>query len=202
MTQPPKQPSWDREPLSPEQKRRNNKIVMRAGVGLLVFFVVVVLPIAIFGADEDSDAEGRVDVTVTDFTSYPPPTAATTFTPPPATTPTLTVANVACEAAPDAYVSAIEMSLIDSSLALENLQSLEAPRGLVYIGADVLRDGERESGQDIWVVKDDVIYALSGSANKLSILPDGRDLLDVNISAGDEYGSALQNCVARVRQGG
>ncbi|HEY9311637.1 hypothetical protein [Williamsia sp.] len=92
--------------------------------------------------------------------------------------------------------------LIDSSLSLANLQALSAPGGLVYIGADIMRGEERESSQDTWVVEDDVVYALSSSANEFTVLPDGRDLLDVNISAGDEYGSALQNCVARVRQGG
>ncbi|PZT93644.1 MAG: hypothetical protein DI630_26760 [Gordonia sp. (in: high G+C Gram-positive bacteria)] len=169
--------------------------------GLVALLVVVTAVGAMFEDEDESDADSRAETTA-DFTY---PTGTTTLAPaaPPAVRTTITgPAQVPCETAPDAYVAVIEASLTDSSLSLANLQSLTAPGGLLYIGADIMRGEERESSQDTWVVDDDVVMALSSSANEFTILPDGRDLLDVTVSAGDEYGSALQNCVARVRQGG
>ncbi|PVY28355.1 hypothetical protein [Williamsia muralis] len=169
--------------------------------GLVALLVVVTAVGAPFEDDSDSDTASRANVTPTDF-SYPTSTA-TLAPPPPAARTTITgPAQVRCKTAPDAYVAVIEASLTDASLSLANLQSLTAPGGLLYIGADIVRGEERESTQDTWVVEDDVVMALSSSANEFTILPDGRDLLDVTVSAGDEHGSALQNCVARVRQGG
>ncbi len=187
-------------PPGPSGGRGGNKkwlIAVAAIFGALVLYISFA---AITGFEPGEDDEPAAASTTTTRAQLPAPT--TFAPPPPAARSTQTMSQLPCEIPAEAYVSMIEFSLIDSSLSLTNLQSLTAPGGLVYVGADIMRGDERESSQDTWVIKDDVPYALSSSANEFTVLPDGRDLLDVNISAGDEYGSALQNCVARVRQGG
>lgn len=197
-------PAQSAPPPPPLPKKSSTKTALIISGAIVGVFIVLAAVGAVFGGDEGKDTanSGPTTPIVNVPVQTGPVTPRTTATTPPAARSTQTVSQLPCEIPAEAYVSMIELSLIDSSLSLANLQSLTAPGGLVYIGADIMRGDERESSQDTWVIKDDVPYALSSSANEFTVLPDGRDLLDVNISAGDEYGSALQNCVARLRQGG
>lgn len=181
----------------PPKKSRKGWLIATGAVVVALAGYITFSAITGFEPGEEDEPAAATTTAIT-----PRVLAPTTQAPPPAARSTQTVSQLPCEVPPELYVSMIEAMLIDSSLSLANLQALSAPGGLVYIGADIMRGEERESSQDTWVVEDDVVYALSSSANEFTVLPDGRDLLDVNISAGDEYGSALQNCVARVRQGG
>ena len=65
-----------------------------------------------------------------------------------------------------------------------------------YFGANIYdAEGERVSSADVWIIDSGVPYALSGGAREYTLLPDGRDLPG-SPSAGDDTGSAVQDCSA------
>lgn len=82
--------------------------------------------------------------------------------------------------------TAITASFPDPSLTLDTVYATESS-GLTYYGANVLRpDGQRESSADVWVTdgSEGGLAAVSGSAQVLSNLPDGRSRYGVSASEG------------------
>jgi len=77
---------------------------------------------------------------------------------------------------------------------------VNGPGNLIYVGGNIIgSDGTKESSADVWLVKDEgiyVVYALSRDARQRTTWPDGRDLA----SAGDQYGSAVQDCVTNAER--
>lgn len=67
--------------------------------------------------------------------------------------------------------------------------------GTIYVGGNIAGPaGEDVSRSDVWLYTiDGALYSLSGSARDLSLLRDGRDV--TGASAGDEYGTEVQECV-------
>lgn len=67
-------------------------------------------------------------------------------------------------------------------------------KDVAYIGANIMAaDGHRASSADIWADKGGLLFSLSGDARRRTSIPDGRHLLD--ISAGDEYGQEVSECI-------
>ena len=172
------------------KSRRTLWITLGAVFGFLFFVGIIASAV---GGVESSSADDEAAET------YTPPRTTTPLPPAPAT-PTRTRAPIVCDVAPDALVATIAGSLNDSSLSLGPAFSVYSRRdGLTYIGANIMRGDERESSADVWIEDDGAIYSMSSSAREYSLLPDGRDLLPVLVSAGDEYGSQVQTCAARGR---
>jgi hypothetical protein len=112
--------------------------------------------------------------------------------PPPAAPPApTTVVEPPCRAAPSGVVAAITAAFTDGE-QLNNVQAVNAPQDMTYVGGNITRGGEVLSHADVWLVQHGKIYALSSDARRRTLLPDGRDVA----SAGDEYGTAVQACVA------
>lgn len=85
---------------------------------------------------------------------------------------------------------------IDASFSggerLEDVFAVAGPGGLVYVGGNIVAvDGSKVSSADVWLVSDGAVFSLSGDARRHTPWPDGRDIA----SAGDEYGTQVQDCV-------
>lgn len=188
--QPPSapRPPYPTPAAARSKSRRALWIALGSVFGFL--FIVGIIASAVGGAEPSSaDDEAAETYTPRPTTPLPPPV-----------TPTSTQAPIVCDVAPDALVATIAGSLNDSSLSLGPAFSVYSRRdGLTYIGANIMRGDERESSADVWIEDDGAIYSMSGSAREYSLLPDGRDVLPVMVSAGDEFGSQVQTCAARGR---
>ena len=100
-----------------------------------------------------------------------------------------------CDTASPEVVDAITRAFTEAA-TLSSPQMVESPDGLVYVGGNIDSPaGERLSNDDVWLVKDGSLFALSGDARRRTSLPDGRGFA----SAGDEYGTAVQECVPNTR---
>ena len=154
--------------------------------------IVIVAASIADGSDEGEVGLSPVSTTATDAvgsgigTAELPPTAQETTT----TTPRA----ASCATASETYVAVINASFKEQGLSLSSpAYAVEAPGGLTYIGANIMRGDIKESSADVWVARDVAVFSLSGSAREYSTLPDGRRLLDA--SAGDDYGTEVQDCV-------
>lgn len=75
---------------------------------------------------------------------------------------------------------------------LEDVFAVAGPGGLVYVGGNIVGpDGVKVSSADVWLVAGGAVFSLSGDARGRTPWPDGRDIA----SAGDDYGSQVQDCV-------
>ncbi|CKH13029.1 hypothetical protein PXH78_09280 [Mycolicibacterium smegmatis] len=100
-------------------------------------------------------------------------------------------AAIKCEEAPAKWVEAINWSFTKDE-HLTDAKVVTTPDGALYIGGNIVdSSGTKVSSADVWLL-DGALWALSSDARKRTVLPDGRDL---GVSAGDEYGSAVQDCV-------
>lgn len=95
--------------------------------------------------------------------------------------------------------------LIDASFAnderLQDVFAVNGPDGIVYVGGNIMGDdGVKVSSADVWLVIRQPgsydVYSLSGDARRRTLWPDGRDIA----SAGDEYGTAVQDCVIKAER--
>lgn len=142
--------------------------------------IAAVVLLAGCSSDDGSDTAAETPTTTTTAEFVPEETA------------TEETVAAQCDPAPDQYVAVINGSFTDSGLSLGPAYVVVGDDDVQYIGAHIMRGDERESSADVWVAQGPAVYALSGSAREYSMLPDGRDVLGV--SAGDEYGSAVQDC--------
>ncbi|AHH16609.1 hypothetical protein NONO_c18090 [Nocardia nova SH22a] len=106
--------------------------------------------------------------------------------------PTTTTAAAGCQPAPFGVLVTINNALTSPGVLTETAMVTD-PAGRQWIGGNITHNGTRLSSADVWVVNGGIIYALSGGARGNSTLHDGRHLL--NLSAGDEAGIAVQDCV-------
>ncbi|GAB4586930.1 hypothetical protein [Nocardia sp. IFM 10818] len=97
-----------------------------------------------------------------------------------------------CKAVPDQYLSVINASFNQSTYQLGNPWSIQ-DGDRWWIGGHIMDGDRRVSSADVWVADGPLLVSLSGGARRNSTLLDGRDLL--SLSAGDEEGIAVQNCV-------
>ncbi|MGX7730897.1 hypothetical protein ACWPOB_16730 [Rhodococcus sp. 2H158] len=90
------------------------------------------------------------------------------------------------------------MSLVDSSFTedahLEDAWTVDGEDGVTYVAGNIHDSpGDRVSSADVWALRSGALFSLSSDARSRSAAVDGRDVL--GLSAGDEYGSLVQDCV-------
>ncbi|MFD3812154.1 hypothetical protein [Rhodococcus sp. NPDC058639] len=157
---------------------------------------LIALPAALLlaacgGSTDTDDAVVETTTTVAATTS----TAATTSAPAStsASALTTTALDPRCTAAPSGTVTLVDTALVDD-VHLQDPWTVEG-EGVTYVAGNIHdAAGERVSSADVWALSDGVLYSLSSDARERSVAVDGRSIL--GISAGDEYGSLVQNCVA------
>lgn len=182
-------PSWHSERPSPRRRPPVWIVILIAGIVAVAATTWVIVTAT---SDRDSDAPLATSSYQYTGPAAPPPVQATPTAPTVATT--TAPAPSRCTPAPDRLVEIINTSFTDSSYSLSNTAAVS--RGTVtYIGGHIMQGDTRVSSANVWASEGPSVYAVSGSARQYSMLVDGRDLLDVN--AGDEWGSELQDCVVR-----
>lgn len=112
--------------------------------------------------------------------------------PAPAFIPSTAAPATNCIQAPPVLVEAINAAFTGGE-TIDNAQAVNAPSDMTYIGGNILSGTEVISNRDVWLAQNGAIYALSSDARRRTTLPDGRDIA----SAGDEYGGAVIDCLAR-----
>lgn len=163
----------------------------------VLFAVLVATAVAGCSSSNDSKSDAKA-------TTAPPPSseaAPSTSASPPSVDPLVMPAG--CLAAPDQLLATINASFNDSSLQLVDAWSVAGQKDVTYIGGNIFAGEKRVSSGDVWAAKGGAIFSLSSDARSRTVLPDGRKILD--ISAGDEYGSLVSNCVTtavRIRNTG
>ncbi|MDF3284651.1 DUF2510 domain-containing protein [Gordonia sp. N1V] len=167
-------------PFPQKKRRRKWPWIIGALVGALVLYIGISAATG-FQTKGSDDARPAAPTSSVETTFEGPGVTATTARP------------SSCEPAPDQVIAIIEGSLRDSTLTLANTAMVSVPGNLNYIGANIMRGLEKVSSADVRAQKEAAIFSLSGSAREYSLLPDGRHILD--ISAGDDYGTAVQDCV-------
>lgn len=97
------------------------------------------------------------------------------------TRPAVALPDIQADGCPpvDTDLVALAESHLDTGLTLRVATSGTDADGNEWLIASVYRiaDGERVSSADTWVRFDGILFSVSGSANELSDLPDGRDYI-------------------------
>lgn len=149
--------------------------------------------LAACGADSTKRAPSPAPTTRTVLSGPTPAPAPPTLTP--SSSPSNNGASAGCEQVPPHIVDIINAAFTEDA-HLSSPQAVNAPTGLIYVGGNIDdSSGNRVSNDDVWLVQNGAVFALSGDARRRTSLPDGRDYA----SAGDEYGAAAQECVPNNR---
>lgn len=162
---------------------------------------------AIGNALDDKEEKSSAATTTTTSTVRTTPAAAaapttarpTTTTsrplPAPAPEPASSATEAGCEEPDPSIVAAIEGSLTPGLelIHVAAVNTLVDGIEYTYTAGDVFENGERHTSSVVWVTPGFGVMGLSSNSRDVSNLPFGRGVLDV--SAGDEYGSRVQNCV-------
>lgn len=189
---------------SPQQRKKPVSPWVWIGLILVIIAVAWAGCAALVGRQsEPSRAAAPAATTSTRVTAaFPITTSATVAT-------SRASAPVACETAPSGVVGFLNAALSDGGYSLALAQQVTRPaNGDQYIGGDIMRGETRVSSSDVWLIREGVPYALSSDARKLSGLVDGRRLPGpkpttlLGPSAGDEWGSGVQECVNAARRAG
>lgn len=165
-------------------------------VGLSLKWKIVLAVVAVFvvlGVIEKGFLEhwGEGAVSAEPTTSRTRTFSAPVPTPAPVAVPAAP-SSPACGPAPVALVELINQSFTGGE-QLARATAVNAPRDMVYIAGDIEAGGQRVSSADVWLYQHGAILALSSDARKRTMFADGRDFA----SAGDEYGTAAQDCISR-----
>lgn len=128
-------------------------------------------------------------------TTARPTTTTSRLLPAPAPEPASSATAAGCEEPDPTIVAAIEASLTPGLelIHVAGVNTMVDGIEYTYTAGDVFENGERHTSSVVWVSPGFGVMGLSSNSRDVSSLPFGRDLLDV--SAGDEYGSQVQNCV-------
>ncbi len=121
-------------------------------------------------------------------------TAPATTPPPNTTHQQTTTTPPACRPASPSDVKVVEATLTNGADHVgESFASGGGRDGYRLIAANIYDGaGARTSSSDVWVIKGEVLFALSGGARSASLAPDGRT---IGLSAGSEDALALMACV-------
>lgn len=168
----------------PTTRKKHNEpfvpgiITALLGIGLLSQIVT-----ACGSADEEPTASSSQSSVFAPVPSTAPPIAAA----PPA------APAAGCDPAPADLVDQVNGHLAANGESLIDTFVVTGIDGYVYVGGNIVEGDTKVSSADVWVAQDGfVLHALSGSAREHTPLADGRNL---GLSAGDEYGQAVQDCV-------
>lgn len=98
-------------------------------------------------------------------------------------------------------VDQIDSAFADGVSRLEHAVAIELPDAMTYIGADIFIDDKRVSSWDRWLVGGGVVYGISPDARRRTLLPDGRELLPLDIAEDVAYRNVLDACVLQRSRG-
>lgn len=168
---------------------------------------VGVIALGVIGNALDDKGESSTATTTTSSTvrttsavaaapTTPRPTTTTSrLLPAPAPEPASSATEAGCEEPDPTIVAAIEASLTPGLELIHVAAVNTMVDGIeyTYTAGDVFENGERHTSSVVWVTPGFGVMGLSSNSRDVSSLPLGRGILDV--SAGDEYGSQVQNCV-------
>lgn len=185
---------------TPGGRKRTPIILGAVAVGVIALGVIG-------NALDDKDEASSAAATTTSSTVRTTPAAvAAPTTPRPATTtsrllpapapePASSATEAGCEEPDPTIVAAIEASLTPGLELIHVAAVNTMVDGIeyTYTAGDVFENGERHTSSVVWVSPGFGVMGLSSNSRDVSSLPFGRGILDV--SAGDEYGSQVQNCV-------
>lgn len=175
-----------------KKQKRNSPFILAAISAVLAFGLLGHLVTAC--SSQEKPAASSAEDTPTRTSPVP---MTTPSAPPVAAAPTgpfvATEVPESCIAASQDLVDQIDGQLAPSGQTLADTFAVMSPDGYVYVGGNIMEGETKNSSADVWVAKDGfVVWALSGSAREETPqLADGRDL---GLSAGDQYGQAVQEC--------
>ena len=178
--------------MGESKKKKRNSPFMLAGIGVVLMFGLVGQVLTGCGSSEETAATSSVDAP----TRTSPISMTTPSAPPVASTPAPALATEVpewCEGAPQDLVDQVNSYLTPTGQTLADTFVVESPAGYTYLGGNIMEGETKNSSADVWIAEDGLVtYALSGSAREeTQELEDGRDL---GLSAGDDYGLAVQEC--------
>lgn len=207
MAQPP---VGDPDSTSPPAGRRRRTKVAAAAAGVLV--ALAFAAVAIGGgneegpsaADELATSSAAAPLTTTTrppVTSHEHASAATasTRTRTPLQPPAATATAAGCDEPDSDILATIEGSLTEGRTISEVAAVNTLVDGIeyTYTAGNVYKaDGSRSVSGVVWVTPGFGVMGLSGNSRTVSTLPFGRGILDV--SAGDEHGTKVQDCVSAI----
>lgn len=192
---------------TPEQKKDRKRQLVAIGIIIAAVASIAIFKSIDFSSDDTETAAAETTTTQAARTT----TTARTTTAGAATTPlttsavptstTLPVAAqtskplpAVCKTPEQSIIDQIDASFIEADRHLEDVFMVYGRKDVAYIGANIMDSaGTRVSSADIWAQSDGMLFSLSSDARRRTALPDGRKLLD--ISAGDEFGSAVSDCI-------
>lgn len=134
--------------------------------------------------------------------AHAPAVTTTTRPAPPLPAPAKSATGAGCEEADPDILSTIEGSLTEGRTIREVAAVSTLHDGIEYIytaGNVYKADGTRSVSGVVWVTPGLGVMGLSGNSRTVSTLPFGRGILDV--SAGDEFGTKVQDCVSAIARG-
>lgn len=151
--------------------------------------VVMVVLVGCSSKRPQDTAKATATSTMTTVLALPPPTTVD---------PAAVLAG--CTPASEAELALIRPMLTGDATTMVRAYST-ADGSTHYVAADLVDGaGTRHESDAVWVIEAGVPMALSGNANRSSVLPDARDVL--GISAGDEVPLALRDCPRAAERAG
>ncbi|AUS31669.1 DUF2510 domain-containing protein [Rhodococcus qingshengii] len=196
-------------PETPEQAKDRKRQLIAIGIIIAAVASIAIFKSIDFSSDDTETAAAETTTTqATPTTTSRLTTTATIAATTPRTTtsaaPTSTTLPVAaqtskplpttCKVPAQSVIDQIDASFIEADRHLEDVYMVYGRKDVAYIGANIMDSaGTRVSSADIWAQSDGMLFSLSSDARRRTALPDGRKLLD--ISAGDEFGSAVSDCI-------
>lgn len=196
------------EPIEPTKKKRPKwQLILGAVVAVLVALIAIG---AIFGEDKKDEPAKAVASAAPSSTTTAAATTTTTAAPAPSSTvppttpkPSTPAAAAAKTSDPRCAPASDELTfLVSSGLSTDGYEltngTVIKDGNLTFYGATTVDGtGKVKNRSDVWVVKDNLVYASSGGARNGTIWTKASDA-PLKISAGDARVQAVDQCVVNI----
>lgn len=196
------------EPIEPTKKKRPKwQLILGAVVAVLVALIAIG---AIFGEDKKDEPATAVASAAPSSTTTAAATTTTTVAPMPTSTvppttpkPSTPAAAAAKNSDPRCSPASDELTfLVSSGLSTDGYELINGTvindGSLTFYGATTVDGtGKVKNRSDVWVVKDNLVYASSGGARNGTIWTKASDA-PLKISAGDARVQAVDQCVVNI----
>lgn len=162
---------------------------------LAALLIPTALLLASCSDSEDPETAPTLGVMPTTVDSAPTEAQSTTTT-----VPVAKVSDPRCTPAADELTFLVSSGLSKDGHELIN-GTVITEGGLTFFGATTVDgSGKMENRSDVWVIKDNLVYASSGGARNGTIWTKASDA-PLKISAGDERVQAVDKCVVNITTG-
>ncbi len=196
------------EPIEPVKKKRPKwQLIVGAVVAVLVALIAIG---AIFGDDKKDEPAKAVASAAPSSTTTAAATTTTTAEPavtstvspstPKSSTPAAAAAKTSdprCAPASDELTFLVSSGLSTDGYKLTNGTVINDGNLTFYGATTVDSTGKVKNRSDVWVVKDNLVYASSGGARNGTIWTKASDA-PLKISAGDARVQAVDQCVVNI----